>query len=503
MGDNTMRRNKIGKLRTIDTGGNGEGTVALREKLVTRVLGKTGRRVTTFGLGGQASIQWTPKGVDPERIIMKATERGVTYFDTSNVYGPSQLNYGKAFRQLRLIPDRPDYDKKLRENIFLATKTHMRRAVAADGDPGPNSGSNGEWVRTAIDDVRRSLSQIFGDGEGDYPKGGYLDLVQIHNINTIEEVDAVFEGLDRPDPKAEHIGALAGLLDLRDGTNRTGVNPREEKLVRHIGITGHWNSPALMDAIQRDSWGVLDTLLVAINSNDKLYLNHQNNVVPIADARGMGVIGMKVFADARYYGRQSGSFSNDIEDIYLGVGSKELPSAPLVQYSLSVPGVDCVIIGIGNIDNSDDPGEDQLIADITAAQMREPLTPERMREIEQRTAEIAGVDTNYFQRPAIGLTAPRGLRASFDSSHIEHVSGINAVYLSWDTSYAGTAAISHYEISRGEEKIGHVSHKPQATRQPFTFRDPNAESGLNRYRLRAVDADGNMSQWAEVEIVCS
>ncbi len=485
-----------------DTRGRGTGKGRGKEKLVTRVLGRTGRAVTTFGLGGQASIQWPRPGVDGEQIILKAIEMGVTYFDTSNIYGPSQMTYGKAFRRLHMVPNGAAYDRKLRKSIFLATKTHMRRAVAADGHLGPNPASNGERVKTAIDDVRRSLSQMFGDGRGNYPKDAYLDLVQIHNINTIEEVDAIYEGLENPDPKAEHIGALAGLLDLRDGTNRTGANPGREKLIRHIGITGHWNSPAHIEAIQRDEMGIIDTLLVAINANDRLYFNHQHNAISVAEAKGMGVIGMKVFADAKLYGRESGSFSNEPHDVYMGVGSKELPSAPLIQYSLSVPGVDCVIIGIGHISASDDPNEDQLVANLDAAQLREPLSSERMRQIEQRTAETAGTATNYFQRPSLGLTPPRGLRANLDSGLMEHVSGMPAVYLAWDTSYAGPAAISHYELFRGEQKLGEVVHKPQTTRRPFVFRDAEAATGLNLYRVRAVDKEGGTSAWAETSIEC-
>ena len=33
-------------------------------QLITRRLGRTGRNVTTLGLGGQASLQWTAEGVD-------------------------------------------------------------------------------------------------------------------------------------------------------------------------------------------------------------------------------------------------------------------------------------------------------------------------------------------------------------------------------------------------------------------------------------------------------
>jgi aryl-alcohol dehydrogenase-like predicted oxidoreductase len=57
---------------------------------MTRELGRTGFEVTVLGLGGQGSLQWTPSGIAPEQIILKAFELGVNYFDTSNVYGPSQ-----------------------------------------------------------------------------------------------------------------------------------------------------------------------------------------------------------------------------------------------------------------------------------------------------------------------------------------------------------------------------------------------------------------------------
>mgnify|MGYP000891847154 CR=1 FL=1 len=40
-----------------------------------RQFGKLGFEVTTLGLGGQASIQWTPDDVDPVPIILKAFEK--------------------------------------------------------------------------------------------------------------------------------------------------------------------------------------------------------------------------------------------------------------------------------------------------------------------------------------------------------------------------------------------------------------------------------------------
>ncbi|NSW95710.1 MAG: aldo/keto reductase [Bacteroidales bacterium] len=91
-----------------------------------RRFGKIGFEVTTLGLGGQGSLQWTPEGIEPVEIILKAFDLGINYFDTSNVYGPSQMNYGKAFRKLKLIPGQKGYDEELRKSIFLTTKTMVR-----------------------------------------------------------------------------------------------------------------------------------------------------------------------------------------------------------------------------------------------------------------------------------------------------------------------------------------------------------------------------------------
>ena len=97
-------------------------------QLITRRLGRTGRKVTTLGLGGQASIQWPAEGVDPVAIIEKAYRLGINYMDTSNVYGPSQKNFGEAFRRLKLSPSTGNYDPIAREQIFIASKTHIRTA---------------------------------------------------------------------------------------------------------------------------------------------------------------------------------------------------------------------------------------------------------------------------------------------------------------------------------------------------------------------------------------
>ena len=240
-----------------------------------RLLGRTGRTVAPLALGGQASLQWTKPGIDPADIIVRAVQLGINYLDTANAYGPSQMNYGEAFRRLHLTPTDTNYDQALRQRLFLATKTGRRFALDPAGK-GPS----------AVDELKRSLAQIFGDGKSFIPEGAYLDSIQIHDLTTMEQVSQIYEGFaERGSKRPERIGALAGLLDYRDGTNYTGLNPERRHYVRHIGITGHQSSPVLMSAIRRDSENVIDTLLVALNSNDRLCSSHQNNVLPLAISR--------------------------------------------------------------------------------------------------------------------------------------------------------------------------------------------------------------------------
>lgn len=467
------------------------------DKPSTRVLGRTGFEVTTLGLGGQASIQWTPPGENPEQIILKALSLGITYFDTSNVYGPSQLNYGKAFRAAHLIPGNPGYDEKKRRSFFLASKTGLRYAKGRPGTQGKvTSATNGPPGSMTLDDVRRSLSQIFGDGQGNYPPGAYLDLVQIHNLVNLDGVDAIYEGLANPDPKAEWIGALAALRDYRDGTNLTGLNPKEEKLIRHIGITGHFSSPVLMECIQRDTGNnIIDTLLVAMNANDRRYFNHQYNVIPVAAAKNMGIIAMKVFADGAMYGKDN-HFSRQAADVVRSVGSPAIPSAPLVRYSLSTPGISTAIIGIGHIDK--DRKLDQLEQNLTASRLSGQMDDSERRQIEQLATRAKKGMTNYFQREAEVLSAPRNAAVSQGMQVDQRVAR-----LTWQTAYAGDQPLSHYEIQRDEFRradfgspphlntvVGRVEHRPQTTLEPFTFNDPLKDKLPHRYRVIAVDATG-------------
>ena len=293
-----------------------------------------------------------------------------------------------------------------------------------------------------------------------------------------------FEGLYDTDSKAERIGALAALRDYRDGTNYTGLNPKEEKLIRHVGFSGHYDAGVMMDLIQRDSDNLIEGMLVAINANDKLNFNMQNNVIPVAAAKNMGIIGMKVFADGAMYSKGA-HWSNQPSHVVRQVGSPELPFRPLIGYSLTTPGISTLIIGIGQI--SDNPGECQLTQNIDAAQIKpDGLSETDRTAIEKTTARVKEGKTNYFQIEKGGLTAVHNIQLT--------KAGDQQVRLTWDTAYAGSSPIDYYEIWKNETKTGTVKHLPQTTKKPFAFTDTLAVTGKTEYKIITVDRQGNRAE---------
>jgi len=408
--------------------------------LMKRPFGKIGFDVTTMGLGGQSSLQWTPEGVDPVKIILKAFDLGINYFDTSNLYGPSQTNFGKAFQIKNLIPGSANYDEALRSSIFLTTKTHLRYAKGESGIPGISNRTNGERGSHTIDDLRRSLSQMFGDGKGNYPEGAYADMVLFHNLNTMAEVDAIYEGLDNPDPNAERIGALVALRDYRDGTNLTGLNPNNEKLIRHIGFSGHYDASVNAYMIQREMY------------------------------------------------TKPAEWSNNPAHVVHTVGSTSLPSQPLIQYSLTTPGVHLAIIGIGHISEKDD--ECQLTSNLAASQiLPDGLTEGERLAIEEMAGKVKDGKTNYFQMAALPLSAPK------DVSVIQkRKNNIRNATLSWNSGYAGDAPIKSYEIWRDGSRVKEIPFAAQLTINSFAYSELLKDNSEHTYKMKVVDAKGRIAE---------
>ena len=203
--------------------------------LPRRTLGKTGVSVTLFGLGGEGVLRTDGRFSEAVRVIHRALDQGVNYFDTSPAYASSIDYYGDALGERR-------------EEIFLASKTHDR---SRDGS-----------LRLLDDSLRRLTTDR-------------LDLWQLHDLRTQEDLNQIF-------------GAGGALEALQKA--------RVEGRVRFLGITGHHDPDILLEAMRRFPF---DTLLVSLNAADVHRRSFAQAVLPEAARQNMGVIGMKVYAAGR------------------------------------------------------------------------------------------------------------------------------------------------------------------------------------------------------------
>lgn len=200
--------------------------------LPKRPLGRTGRDVTIFGLGGEGVLRTWGRSSEAVAVIHRALDQGVNYCDTAPAYAGSLDYYGLALGERR-------------SEVFLASKTHDRTR---------------EGSLRLLDE---SLQRLGTD---------WLDLWQLHDLRTHEDLKRIFA----------RGGALEALLQARD-----------EGRVRHLGITGHHDPDILLEAMRRFDF---DTLLVALNAADVHRLSFIQTVLPEAARLGMGVIAMKVCA---------------------------------------------------------------------------------------------------------------------------------------------------------------------------------------------------------------
>src|ERR1700753_3497628 len=155
-----------------------------------RPLGRTGHEVTQFALGGEGVLRTNGRMAEAIRVIHRALDQGVNYCDTAPAYAGSLDYYGAALGERR-------------HDIFLASKTHDR---TRDG---------------SLRLLDESLQRLRTD---------HLDLWQLHDLRTMEDLRAIFG----------RGGALEALIRARD-----------EGRVRFLGLTGHHDPAILLDPMGR------------------------------------------------------------------------------------------------------------------------------------------------------------------------------------------------------------------------------------------------------------
>ena len=282
-----------------------------------RNLGTTGYGVGIFSLGGQAAVEAADNAAVAVPIVERAIDLGVNYLDTSARYGGEEARWSERYIG--------EVMKRRRGEVFLASKTHDR---TRDG---------------SLRLLERSFQLLNTD---------HLDLWQIHNLSTMEQVEKIF--------------AQAGAVEAL-------VEAREKKLVRFLGVTGHADPDVLIEAIRRFPF---DTVLLALNAADRYRLPFAEKLLPLAVERKMGIIGMKIPARGRLlrtWAPPSGG------DRYGATTAGTLSIDEAIRYVLSLP-VSTVIVGCDSVA--------QLEENVRLARAFTPLSAAQMAALEEKAQPV-------------------------------------------------------------------------------------------------------------------
>jgi len=250
----------------------------------TRPFGKTGEMFPILSFGGQRIVD--DHGCTEEEaieIVNTAIDRGIRYFDTAWIYsdGQAETRLGKVV-------------KHRRPEMWLATKTYD----------------------TTRDGARRQLETSLSRLQTDY-----VDEWRLHNVWDYSRLDD-FTGTD---------GALEAAVQARD-----------EGIVRNISISCHTDPQILIEALNRYPF---DSALIAVSALDHFILSFAEEFLPVANAKGMATIGMKV----------------------LGLGSLTHEVERSLRYAFGLP-VSTVIVGMETMA--------QLEQNLSMAESFTPLTDE-------------------------------------------------------------------------------------------------------------------------------
>jgi aryl-alcohol dehydrogenase-like predicted oxidoreductase len=264
-----------------------------------RTLGKTGVEVTLMGLGGEGVLRTFGYEQQAYALINRAIDLGINYFESARAYSGSESYYGLAL-------------KERRKEIFLTSKSHSRDKQGA------------------LAHLQETLSNM---------KTDHLDLWQVHDVRTNEDVEEVFG------PR----GALEAFREARD-----------KGLVRFIGVTGHHDPLITKACIELFDF---DTVLIPVNPAEPFYKSYMDTVIPAASQKGMGIIAMKVYF--RGFASRIPGFSG---------------MEPFFRFALSQP-VTTAVIGCDDLQ--------QLEENVSFAASFTPMTIEEQTELQEFVAPYA------------------------------------------------------------------------------------------------------------------
>jgi uncharacterized protein len=223
--------------------------------------------------------------------------------------------------------------KTRRNEAFLATKTKER---THDG---------------SLRMIEKSLTLLNTD---------HVGLWQLHDIGLAEDVNAIFA----PD------GAMKALLEMQ-----------QQKVVRFLGVTGHYRPEALIDAVNRHPF---DTILMALNAADAHIHSFTDQLLPLVVEKQMGIIGMKVPSRGRLLASWTPPPVEQQQHMWEGSAiatrSGVMNMRQAMNFTLSHP-VSTVIVGCDNIA--------QLEENVRIARDFTPLSQSQMAALNQLAGPVA------------------------------------------------------------------------------------------------------------------
>lgn len=232
-----------------------------------RKLGKTGVKVTIMGLGGEGILRTYGYEKEAYALIHRAIDLGINYFESARAYSGSESYYGLAL-------------KERRNQILLTSKSHARDK------------------KGALYHLNETLNNM---------KTDHLDLWQIHDVRTEEEVRQIFGP---------------------GGAMEAFVEAKEKGLTRFVGVTGHHDPLITRQCIETYPF---DTVLIPVNPAEPAYRSFIAQVIPLAREKEMGIVAMKIYLRG------------------LAAGVWGVPNLdPFYRFALSQP-VSTAVIGCDNI----------------------------------------------------------------------------------------------------------------------------------------------------------
>jgi len=264
--------------------------------------------VALFGLGGEGILRTFDQDAEAEKVIGRASNLGVTYFDSARAYAGSESYYGRYFQANRAVFD----------HVVLASKSGARNA------------------RDARQDLDATLASLEVET---------IDLWQLHDVRT--------------DGDLNEISAPGGALEAFLEAKQLGR-------VRHIGVTGHYDSAILLKAVETLP---VESVLLPVNVLEGGARGFISTVIPAARRRGMAVVGMKAFGKGTLLASALGLTTTD-----------------LLRYALAQD-VDTVIVGCHN--------EGEVTENVRIASLEAPMDKSEQMALVNRTRKLVPFLAHY------------------------------------------------------------------------------------------------------------